>query len=107
MFVDFDGCFALTCGNMLCKTAFCAWCLQDCGADAHAHVANCKMNTRRGDPYGTLEEFQNHHKDRKRRLVIEKLQDQSLVIRDAVLLKINEELKALQIPVISNDDFIR
>ena len=91
----------------MCNAAFCAWCLQDCGDDAHRHVAHCKMNTNPGDPFGTLEEFQNHHKERKRRHVIEKLQDQSLIIRDAVLLKINEELNALQIPVISNNDFKR
>ena len=105
MFVDFDGCFALTCSNKSCKAAFCAWCLQDCGADAHRHVAHCKMNADPGKVYGVLDKFQNHHKKEKRRLVIEKLQDQSLVIRDAVLLKINKELKALQIPIISSVDF--
>ena len=36
-FADFDGCFALTCGH--CKIGFCALCLQNCGADAHPHLA--------------------------------------------------------------------
>ena len=40
-FLDFNGCCALTCGNNQCNAGFCAWCLHDCGADAHAHVASC------------------------------------------------------------------
>lgn len=33
-FLDFDGCFALTCGSCPCR--FCGWCLEDCGDhDAH------------------------------------------------------------------------
>jgi hypothetical protein len=35
-FIDFDGCFALTCAR--CRAGVCALCLADCGADAHAHV---------------------------------------------------------------------
>ena len=38
-FADFDGCAALRC--FLCGCGFCAWCLADCGADAHAHIAAC------------------------------------------------------------------
>ena len=41
-FVDFDDCFALTCAR--CPCGFCAWCLADCGADAHRHVAHCDRN---------------------------------------------------------------
>ena len=42
VFVDFNGCFALTCSR--CKAGFCGWCLADCGRDAHRHVANCRLN---------------------------------------------------------------
>jgi hypothetical protein len=42
VFLDFSGCFALTCGK--CGCGFCAWCLADCGADAHRHVAACAHN---------------------------------------------------------------
>ena len=38
VFVDFDGCTALTCNRAGCGCAFCAWCLKDCGANAHPHV---------------------------------------------------------------------
>eukprot|EP00428_Durinskia_dybowskii_P000216 CAMPEP_0170297090 /NCGR_PEP_ID=MMETSP0116_2-20130129/48706_1 /TAXON_ID=400756 /ORGANISM="Durinskia baltica, Strain CSIRO CS-38" /LENGTH=443 /DNA_ID=CAMNT_0010548715 /DNA_START=1 /DNA_END=1333 /DNA_ORIENTATION=- len=34
-FVDYDHCSALTCA--FCKCGFCAYCLKDCGKDAHAH----------------------------------------------------------------------
>ena len=36
-FVDFSGCYALTCHS--CSAGFCAYCLKDCGADAHEHIA--------------------------------------------------------------------
>jgi hypothetical protein len=54
-FVDFDGCFALTCGKHGCGCGFCAWCLADCGTDAHSHVPNCPNNPLPGKPvYGEL-----------------------------------------------------
>jgi len=37
--VDFTGCCALTCSH--CHCGFCAFCLADCGGNAHAHVAHC------------------------------------------------------------------
>mmetsp|Transcript_30659 Transcript_30659/g.86720 ORF Transcript_30659/g.86720 Transcript_30659/m.86720 type:complete len:1056 (-) Transcript_30659:200-3367(-) len=39
---DFDGCFAITCAR--CGAGLCGWCLQDCGKDAHPHVAVCRWN---------------------------------------------------------------
>lgn len=36
VFVDFDGCVALTCHR--CKAEFCGLCFADCGSDAHQHV---------------------------------------------------------------------
>jgi serine/threonine protein kinase len=39
-FLDFDGCFAVSCSACPCK--FCGWCLQDCGdVDAHPHCSSC------------------------------------------------------------------
>ncbi|KAJ8600318.1 hypothetical protein CTAYLR_000626 [Chrysophaeum taylorii] len=37
----FNGCFALTCHRPGCRCGFCAYCLADCGDDAHAHVGQC------------------------------------------------------------------
>eukprot|EP00918_Siedleckia_nematoides_P027896 GHVU01060011.1.p1 GENE.GHVU01060011.1~~GHVU01060011.1.p1 ORF type:complete len:506 (+),score=27.62 GHVU01060011.1:214-1518(+) len=52
VFVDFDGCLALTCSN--CKCGFCAYCLKDCGTDAHSHIGTCKYHRSR-DPHYTSE----------------------------------------------------
>lgn len=41
-FIDFEGCAALKCPG--CGCGFCAYCLQACRKDAHAHVGRC--------PYG-------------------------------------------------------
>ena len=63
-FQDFDGCFALTCGNKHCSAGFCAWCLTDCGSDAHAHVPSCPEHPS-GSPHGSEEEFLAHHRVRR------------------------------------------
>ena len=68
-FADFDGCFALHCGNNQCRAAFCAWCLADCGADAHKHVANCAENAANRSLHSTKEAFQAHHRTRRARTV--------------------------------------
>ena len=53
-FANFEGCCAVKCAR--CKTAFCAWCLDNCGRDAHAHVANCEANLMpKKDVWGTPE----------------------------------------------------
>ena len=67
VFVDFDACFALKCRN--CQCAFCAWCLQDCGANAHLHVRRCQYSLSNGELYGTIDQFQTCHKNRKKRLI--------------------------------------
>jgi hypothetical protein len=54
-FIDFDGCFALTCSNNTCGCGFCAYCFSDCGHDAHGHVAACKFNRNNRDVFGTTE----------------------------------------------------
>ena len=40
-FDAFDGCMAARCPHAGCGAGFCAWCLHDCGDDAHGHVVNC------------------------------------------------------------------
>ena len=40
-FIDFSGCFALTCS---CGAGICGWCLHDCGEDdPHQHVGRCDV----------------------------------------------------------------
>ena len=74
-FLDFDGCFALSCGSNQCRAGFCAWCLADCGGDAHAHVLVCPESKYGGGYYGTLVQFETHHRERR------KLQVQQLMTR--------------------------
>jgi hypothetical protein len=93
-FTDFSGCFALSCR---CRAAFCAWCLGDCGADAHAHVARCSENRTQGDVFGSLDLFNQHHQQRRQRLVRDKFHSlpkevqnhlKRLIARDLADLKI-------------------
>ncbi len=65
-FIDYSGCMALSCQ---CGCGFCAWCLADCGADAHAHVLQCPSNIQRGSYGGTLAQFNTAHRTRVQPLV--------------------------------------
>ncbi|KAJ8607655.1 hypothetical protein CTAYLR_009891 [Chrysophaeum taylorii] len=73
----FDGCFALTCHRPGCGCAFCAYCLADCGADAHHHVGKCALG--RGlfprRPRETLERAQRARRDRDLRAYLLTLAD--------------------------------
>lgn len=71
-FTEFDGCFALKCGNTLCKAAFCAWCLSDCGENAHPHLRTCPEN-RTGDYFGSQEDFKQHHRIKRHRAAYNKI----------------------------------
>ena len=62
-FVDFNGCFALKCSR--CNAGFCAYCLEDCGNDAHAHVAACKFSTKRGEYFNTAAGFEEVQRERR------------------------------------------
>jgi len=69
--LDFNGCFSITCYN--CNCAFCGWCFSDCGADAHRHVAGCKDNVKPGDVWGTLEDFNKVHREKRAKALSEYL----------------------------------
>ena len=72
-FLDFEGCFALTCSRLGCDCGFCACCLKDCGRDAHIHVANCKAG---GDVFGTAEQFEAQQRLRKKKMVADYLKQE-------------------------------
>jgi hypothetical protein len=71
VFIDFESCSALRCSR--CQTAFCAYCLKDCGTDAHAHVETAcehKPSAMTGaDGYGGMSAFSFAQKSRKEKLV--------------------------------------
>jgi hypothetical protein len=65
-FVDFNGCFALTCHR--CRCGFCAYCLADCGNDAHAHVAQCPHRQQEGYG-GSFAQFEEAQRRRRQRML--------------------------------------
>jgi len=95
-FVDFNGCFALTCSR--CNAGFCAWCLAHCGNDAHAHVAQCAHNTSRGkDVFGTEASFLAAQRQRSVRLLKAFLEAQAPAIRAPLLRELTADLRPLGI----------
>ena len=88
VFANFDGCFALTCR---CRAAFCAYCLKDCGADAHAHVRGC------GDLFGTMETFNAHQNRRRRDMLETKLNQQPKELKDLIRKNLSRDLRDLGI----------
>ena len=66
-FVDFEGCFALACSR--CGCGFCAYCLADCGADAHPHVRQCTLSSAPGDMFGDQAHFRRAQNARRTRAV--------------------------------------
>eukprot|EP00656_Telonema_subtile_P053228 TRINITY_DN7649_c0_g1_i2.p1 TRINITY_DN7649_c0_g1~~TRINITY_DN7649_c0_g1_i2.p1 ORF type:complete len:1491 (+),score=142.91 TRINITY_DN7649_c0_g1_i2:123-4595(+) len=67
-FLDFNGCFALKCSS--CPCGFCAWCLSDCGADAHHHVSSCPQKPAGADRFfGSQQQFEQSHQARQSRQI--------------------------------------
>ena len=92
-FVDFTGCYALTCGQ--CNCGFCAWCLKDCNNDAHSHVATCPENPGVGY-YGTLEAFNHCQIERRKRMVRNYLQTvESAEVQKLAVVQCKMELEDL------------
>jgi hypothetical protein len=71
VFVDYDGCAALTCsGDGGCGAHFCALCQVDCGEDAHPHVKQCKLNPDPGGYFVKLVDWQNISNEEKRKKLL-------------------------------------
>ncbi|CAB9496339.1 Zinc finger C-x8-C-x5-C-x3-H type (and similar) [Seminavis robusta] len=94
-FLDFEGCFALTCSS--CRCAFCGWCLQDCGKDAHAHVKTCTAKLNRETYFGTIQEFQQAQRKRRRQDLKNFLKSLSENEKQAALKAIEQDLKDLKL----------
>ena len=67
VFLDFTGCFALTCHR--CNCGFCGCCPADCGGDAHQLVPHCASNGTGGSVYGTAAAFAQGQQQQRQRLV--------------------------------------
>jgi multidrug efflux pump subunit AcrA (membrane-fusion protein) len=90
-FFDFDGCFALTCS---CGCGFCAWCLEDCGTDAHRHVAHCKVG--KGQVHSNIAAFHDTHRRRREGLLRAKLQRLPPDVQQLVLKILERDLDDLK-----------
>lgn len=93
VFLDFTGCFALSCPE--CGCGFCGWCLADCGKDAHAHVHQCSDGPANGNPYGTAEEFDGSNTRRRRRLIGDYLATLDDATRHSVLDAVDVDLRGV------------
>jgi len=93
-FVDFDGCFALSCSR--CRCSFCAWCGADGGRDAHPHVRECPEKPPGADPYfGTAEQFREAQARQRRRLLRAFLPTLDEATRQAVRRAMQPQLEGL------------
>jgi len=91
-FLDFDGCFALKCSA--CPCAFCGWCLQDCGTDAHPHVIKCSSKPKENKSYfGSFEQFEVAQHKRQQKLLSTFLDSLDPVKKRKLLLSMAVELK--------------
>jgi len=57
VFDQYEGCAALTCAYAGCNAHFCAFCLADCGADAHSHVRGCSLNPKKNGYFVSKDEW--------------------------------------------------
>lgn len=88
-FIDFDGCFAITCFNQNCKCNFCAWCLKDCGDShtAHTHVSYCPESASKLNLQSPFRAFEDHHRKRKVKLTKSLLDKEDLSLGCKKILK--------------------
>jgi hypothetical protein len=97
-FIDFNGCCALTCHG--CKCGFCAYCLEDCGGDAHQHVANCFSNSHpTKDVYNTKENVEAAQRQRKQGLVQQYLSTLAPDLRARVCKRCATQFRGLNINI--------
>jgi hypothetical protein len=103
VFVDFTGCFALTCSRPTCQTGFCGWCLENCGdsEQTHKHVIECKEKERGAHGYFGKEELfvQCHQKRRCKQLRAYLLSIADEDVRSGVMSAIADEAADLNIDV--------
>jgi hypothetical protein len=107
-FLDFDGCFAVTCAT--CQAAFCGWCLRDCGEDAHACAMECGRAEGANGYFGTMEQFISYHKRRRQTLLNGYLQQMQATCSPDVLEKVLErcrqDARDLGLIVPASKDFV-
>jgi len=102
-FVDFEGCFALTCSR--CQCGFCAWCLEDCGSDAHQHVRFCRHNNNgQGELFGNSLQFEQAQQCRRVAMLNDHVRSQPEERRLLLLQSIETELLDLGLKYVVGKD---
>ena len=90
----FNGCCALTCHRAACGCGFCAYCLVDCGHDAHAHVQQCQY----GDGlFVEHDRFKAVQKARRERMLNEYLATLTAHDRETAVFDVAHELGELDL----------
>jgi hypothetical protein len=97
VFADFDGCFALTCYRNECRAGICAWCLADCGQDAHGHVPTCREGNH--EIYGTKAQFEEYHRMKKETKVKEIIAKETVAVQEIARKLLAVDLKDLGINI--------
>ena len=107
VFDDFEGCAALKCQYANCNASFCAFCLVDCDADAHAHVRTCPLNPRRNEYYVSKENWKSVIDGERRRKLQELLATFSSEVKDALGMdaSIQDIMQSLNLPQLAKEDF--
>ena len=95
-FIDYEGCAALICS--CCKAGFCAFCLIDCGDNAHSHLPICNQNLNK-QTYIALPEFNIRQSKRRQDLINEKIKDFALKAKTLLLKKMSKDLTDLGIAI--------
>eukprot|EP00667_Euglena_gracilis_P000598 EG_transcript_598 len=98
VFVDFKDCCALRCSR--CPCHFCAWCGQDCGADAHTHVARCRLKPPGAEGvFAPREVWEDQQRQRRQRLVASHLNTLDPETREAVRQELRRDFADLRLVV--------
>mmetsp|Transcript_3764 Transcript_3764/g.9754 ORF Transcript_3764/g.9754 Transcript_3764/m.9754 type:complete len:676 (+) Transcript_3764:1131-3158(+) len=93
--LGFSGCCALKCARPGCAAAFCAYCLEDCGDNAHAHVARCPHGS---GTYAQRHVFEQKQRARRERMLLKFLDEQfpgDADSRDAAVVDVAIDLRDL------------
>lgn len=97
VFVDFSGCFSVYCNA--CPCSFCAWCLEDCGNDAHDHVFMCNESLEPQSYFGNKQSFELVHRKRREREVREFLDAAPPFLRASIVARCQTDFTDLGLDI--------
>ena len=101
-----SGCAALACCRPNCRCHFCAFCLEDCGDNAHAHVKTCKHrpSSMADDYFSSIGQFEHEQRQRRKRMAQHFVDQQPIPIRQLLLDACRQEFLDLGIHIECHED---